>query len=73
MKLTLYLKTVETIDIIYKKYIYYQEKEKPFNILYFCFKRWVMIYYLLCFILEKYYIQKKENNAGSGSGAMINK
>ena len=67
MKLIWYLKIAKTIDIIHKKDIYYQEKEKLLISCAFVFKG-KQLYIIFCFfVLEKYYKQEKEN-MGGGSG-----
>lgn len=69
MKLNQHLKTAETIDIIHKKYIDYQEKEKLFNVLLFLKVSNDILSFI--FVLEKHYKQKKENRAAGA--AIINK
>ena len=62
-----HLKTAETINIIHRKYIYYQEKEKLNALLFLKINNDIIFY----FYVKKYYKQQKENRAAGA--AIINK
>lgn len=65
-----YLKTAETINIIYKKYILSRERETVNALLFLKVNNNILSF---IFVLEKYYIQKQEKENSAAGAAIINK